>query len=76
MIQAVESLLGQSCAAIEVIIIDDASTDGSQEVLRKYANDPRVRLIEHETNRGHIASYNEGLTLTTGRYVGVSAADA
>lgn len=47
---------------VKVLIIDDASGDGSAEVaLDIAARDPRVEVIVHETNRGHIATYNEGL---------------
>jgi glycosyltransferase involved in cell wall biosynthesis len=45
-----------------VLIIDDASTDDSAEVARKIAaREPRVEVVAHAVNRGHIATYNEGL---------------
>jgi glycosyltransferase involved in cell wall biosynthesis len=47
---------------VRVLIIDDASGDGSADVARAIADaDPRVDVRVHETNRGHIATYNEGL---------------
>src|SRR5258708_1709919 len=47
---------------VRVLIIDDASPDGSAEVARQIAaTDSRVEAIVHSTNRGHIATYNEGL---------------
>ena len=47
---------------VRVLIIDDASPDDSAEVARKLAaDDPRIEVRVHETNKGHIATYNEGL---------------
>jgi len=52
----------------EVIVIDDGSTDDTQEVLRSFA-DSRLRVITHETNRGHVFTINEGLGLARGRFI-------
>jgi glycosyltransferase involved in cell wall biosynthesis len=52
----------------EVIAIDDASTDNTQEVLRSFA-DPRLQIITHETNRGHVFTINEGLSRTQGTFI-------
>jgi glycosyltransferase involved in cell wall biosynthesis len=58
----VESVLSQEGVDVRVLIIDDASPDGSGEVaLRLAAEDPRVETRIHEHNKGHIATYNEGL---------------
>src|SRR5262245_27952486 len=47
---------------VRALIIDDASPDDSADVARKIAaRDPRVDLIVHPINKGHIATYNEGL---------------
>ena len=47
---------------VRILIIDDASPDGSAEVARAIAaRDPRVETIVHPVNRGNIATYNEGL---------------
>jgi glycosyltransferase involved in cell wall biosynthesis len=73
--RAIDSLLEQSFRSLEVIVIDDRSTDESEAVLRGYENDPRVRLVFHRTNQGNIASYNEGLAMARGEFVGVFDAD-
>jgi glycosyltransferase involved in cell wall biosynthesis len=61
--QAVASVLeGQEGVDVRVLIIDDASPDDSAEVAQKIAaDDDRVEVIVHESNKGHIATYNEGL---------------
>lgn len=73
--QAIDSLLGQTLREIEVIVIDDASTDRSDEAIATYAGDPRVHAVRHQRNRGHIETYNEGLSMARGRYVGLLSAD-
>jgi glycosyltransferase involved in cell wall biosynthesis len=60
---AVSSALeDQGDVDVRVLIIDDASPDGSGEVAREIAaEDPRVEALVHPVNRGHIVTYNEGL---------------
>ena len=59
--EAVESILHQTFTDFEFLIIDDGSTDGALEILRRYAEqDPRIRLIARE-NRGLVPTLNEGL---------------
>jgi hypothetical protein len=59
---AVRSVLDQPGVDVRVLVIDDASGDGSADVARELAAvDSRVEVWEHETNKGHIATYNEGL---------------
>jgi glycosyltransferase involved in cell wall biosynthesis len=58
----VASVLGQDDVDVRVLIIDDASPDDSAAVARRLAEaDNRVEVVVHEANRGHIATYNEGL---------------
>jgi glycosyltransferase involved in cell wall biosynthesis len=61
--EAVTSVLDdQEGVDVRVLIIDDASSDDSAEVAGKIAaREPRVELIVHATNKGNIATYNEGL---------------
>jgi glycosyltransferase involved in cell wall biosynthesis len=71
---AVNSVLRQTLDDFELLVIDDASTDGSGEFLRTLT-DPRVRLVRNEQNLGLTKSLNRGLSLATGRYVARMDAD-
>ena len=72
----VHGVLEQDGVEVEVLIVDDASPDGSATVAREIAaSDPRVGLIEHRVNAGHIATYNEGLAAVGGDYVVLLSAD-
>lgn len=73
---AVRSALDQEGVTVEVIIVDDASPDGSVVVAHELAaQDDRVRVIAHEENRGHIATYNDGLAAVAAKYVVLLSAD-
>jgi len=52
----------------EVIAIDDASTDNTAEVLRSFS-DPRLRVISHRINEGHVGTINEGLREARGEFI-------
>ena len=71
---AVESVLGQTYPGLELIVIDDASQDGTWEVLESF-KDPRLRLIRHEVNRGAHATLNEALEMAEGEYVAILNSD-
>jgi glycosyltransferase involved in cell wall biosynthesis len=70
-----DSVVAQTLTDWEAIVIDDASTDDTQEVLARYRDLPGVRVITHRERAGNIRSYNEGLDAATGRYVGILSAD-
>lgn len=73
---AVRSALDQQGVEVEVIIVDDASPDGSAAVAHELAaRDDRVRVIEHEQNKRHILTYNDGLAEATGDLVTLVSAD-
>ena len=56
------ALTGQDGVDVKVLIIDDASPDDSAEKARRIAEaDPRVEVLVHDRNKGHLATYNEGL---------------
>lgn len=74
--ELVDSLMAQTFASFEVIIVDDASTDNSREVIRGLADDWRgVRGLFHPDNRGTAAAMNTGITYATGRYICAMDAD-
>lgn len=72
--QAVASLLGQTFRDVEVIVVDDGSTDRSRAVLEGFS-DVRLRVFSEPRNRGQSAALNRGLAEAGGRYVGVMGAD-
>ncbi len=72
----VATVLDQPGVDLDVIIVDDASPDGSAEVAESLAeSDARIRLIRHLHNRGHIATYNDGIDEAQGDYVVLLSAD-
>jgi glycosyltransferase involved in cell wall biosynthesis len=72
----VGSVLAQEGVAVRVLVIDDCSTDDSADVGRALAaEDPRVTFRRHERNRGHTATYNEGLEWVAGDYCLLLSAD-
>ena len=72
--EAMESVLNQTFRDFELLVIDDASTDGSAAVAEQF-NDPRVRVIRQETNRRLPATLNHGLDLARGEWVARMDAD-
>jgi glycosyltransferase involved in cell wall biosynthesis len=74
--EAVHSILSQTYEDFELLIIDDGSTDRTREIARTLAtDDPRIRLLEHDDNRGLPARLNEGLSLAQGDYIARMDAD-
>lgn len=67
--RCLDSIIGQTYQNLEIIIVDDGSTDGSSEVAQEYARkDRRVRVIRQE-NKGLSSARNSGIKQATGRYV-------
>ena len=66
--EAIESALSQTFQDFELLLIDDASTDGSVACIRSYT-DARIRLVRLERNVGQARALNEGLALAQGAYI-------
>ena len=72
--EAVDSVLAQTHPRVEVIVVDDGSTDGTSAALARYAGDPRVRVIRQE-NAGQTRAKNRGLEEARGEFIGFCDAD-
>jgi glycosyltransferase involved in cell wall biosynthesis len=74
--QCVDSLVSQRSVHVEILIVDDASPDGSGDVADALAAVYQsVSVIRHRRNMGHIATYNEGLDAVAGEYSVLISAD-
>jgi glycosyltransferase involved in cell wall biosynthesis len=73
---SIASVRNQSFADWELLVVDDASTDGSASILRAIAKtDPRIKVLTLEANEGAAAARNHGLAHATGRYIAFLDAD-
>jgi len=73
---AVKSVIDQTYSNIEIIIIDDASTDNSPEIIARIVqNYPQIKFIKNSENLGNCKSFNKGLTVAKGKYIIDLAAD-
>lgn len=74
--KCLDSLLNQTYENIELVVINDCSTDGSLKILKKYAkNNNNIVLIDNKENRGLSYSRNVGLEKSTGEYIGYIDSD-
>lgn len=71
---AIDSILQQSFRNLELIVVDDASTDDCAKLVTTYS-DFRIRLIRNEKNTGNYPSRNKGLKVAKGKYICVMDAD-
>jgi succinoglycan biosynthesis protein ExoO len=73
--QAIESVQAQTLTDWEMIIVDDASPDETAAVVERYLDDPRIKLIRSERNRGECGARNLALEAAQGEWIAVLDAD-
>lgn len=66
--RAVKSVLGQSYDNLELIVVDDASSDHTKKVIQEF-DDNRLKYIRHDENQGQAAAENTGIGRSTGEYI-------
>ena len=67
--RAVDSVLAQTYGNYELVIVDDCSSDDTQDVIGGFS-DPRIRSFRHDRNRGQSAAINTGIEHARGEYIG------
>jgi glycosyltransferase involved in cell wall biosynthesis len=71
-----DSILDQTHANLEVVVVDDCSTDDTYEIISDYAKkDKRIRCFRNEVNQGYNKNFEKAISLTTGDYVAISDQD-
>jgi glycosyltransferase involved in cell wall biosynthesis len=70
--EAIESMLGQTYKNLEVIVVDDGSTDDTQDILKQYAG--QIRVV-HQRNSGPAAAWNRGVEASHGEIIAFLGSD-
>jgi len=74
--QRMDTILEQTFNDLEIILLDDASTDDSSEVIQRYAEDPRIRIqINRENSGSPFAQWNRGVEMARGDFLWIAEAD-
>lgn len=66
---SIESVLAQTYLNLELIIVDDCSTDNTDKIISKYLSDKRIKYLKNEVNSGAAASRNYALREAKGRWI-------
>lgn len=73
--EAIQSALNQTYTDFEMVIVDDQSTDNTDEVVAKYLNDKRIRYYKNPVNLGLVENFNRCLSYAKGEYIKFLLAD-
>lgn len=67
--EAIDSVLNQTYQSLEIIIVDDGSTDDPESAVGPFLSDPRIKLIKHGQNKGISAARNTGIKASGGEFI-------
>lgn len=71
-----DTIIAQTYPNIELIIVDDHSTDNTFEILQQYSNTfPNIRVYKNDSNIGYIKNFEKGIILAAGKYIALSDQD-
>lgn len=73
--EQLKSILSQSYKNIEVIVVDDCSSDSTLSILEKYKTDSRVHIYKNENNLGYIKNFEKAISLCQGDFIALSDQD-
>lgn len=74
--ECIDSVLGQTITNFEFIIVDDASTDNTPQILKEFAmKDTRIKVVTHKVNQKQTAAANTAINNTKGKYLARMDAD-
>ncbi|MGF1924826.1 MAG: glycosyltransferase family 2 protein [Bacteroidia bacterium] len=74
--EQLDSVVNQTYPNIEIIILDDCSTDGTVEIISKYVNRyPTVKFYRNENNIGYVKNFEKGITLSQGQFIALCDQD-
>ncbi len=74
--EQLDTLVNQTYANIEIVVVDDGSKDRSREILREYAAQyPALRVYENDVNLGYVRNFEKAITLCEGEYIALCDQD-
>jgi glycosyltransferase involved in cell wall biosynthesis len=74
--QMLDSYLFQSYKDLEIIVVNDGSTDGTRAILERYANEyENIKVVNFDVNQGKVQAQNAGFKISRGKYIAISGGD-
>ena len=74
-VECLDSILSQDYQNLELVVSDDCSTDGTQEILKTYLDDDRIKIFFNDRNLGVTKNCNQALSACSGEFIALFAGD-